>query len=316
MLGLRSRAVALALVLAMAAAACGGGDSSTETADDASATDTSAAVDTTDDTAAGGESGTPEEAAPAPEAAGGSDPAAPAPEEGATEGGAPAPPPAQAGGAPAPGQPVPVDDAAALSRVLRVEDMPAGYQQQDESTGGDDDQAEFEESFRRCMAVAGADANAMVEADGEANRTFGKGSANPQSPEGISSGVAGYGDAAAPERMMVELGKLFASEPGRVCIEEEIEKAVAAEAGTAAPGATFDVDAQELNAYKAAGGISQLRLVITVNFGAQKLVFVSDLVIVRAGNFASLLSFTQSNTAFDPKVGQSLVDKSLARLAG
>lgn len=321
MTGMRTRAVALAMVLAMVLAACGGGDSETETGADAASTDP---TDTTEVAESGDAGDADDPAASDPVDGSGTDggaavdPAAPTPAAGADapSGGAtdPAAAPAAGGGQSAAGA-KPADDAAALARALRVEDLPTGYQQHEETKGEDEEQAEFEESFRRCMKAAGANPDALGEPTGEASRSFGKGPANPQNPEGISSGVGAFADAGATERMIAELGTLFNSEPGRVCIEQEIQKAVAAEAATAAPGATFEVDAQALSAYKAANGIAQLRLEITVNFGAQKVVFYSDLIVVRAGNFASILSFTQSNSAFDPKVGQPIVDKAVARLS-
>ncbi len=321
MQGLRTRAIALALVLAMVLAACGGGgDAETEAGGDAGdggKTDTSEPVEGEGGDAAESDGAAPDDAATDP-----GEGAAPAPDpatEGGAEaggGGAPAAPPASTpGAAPSPAAAAAPTNATALARVLRVEDLPKGYQKADESVGENDEDGDFEEAFRKCMGVAGADANAIGTPAGQASRTFSDGPPNPQNPEGITSGVLGFGDAAAPERMVVELGKLFASEPGRKCIAEEIRKVIDAQVKTMSPTATTAVEAKQISAYSAGGGIAQLQLKVTVDFGAQKFVFYSDLVVVRANIYAAMVGFTNSNTPFDVKVGQPILDKAVARIA-
>lgn len=315
MLGLRSRAVALALVVAMVLAACGGGgDAETDASgDDTGTTESSEPVDGAAEPGSEDPAATTDEGAADPAEGGAAGPAADGGQP--SGGGAPAPPPASTGGgAPAPAAGAPAD-ADALARLVRVEDLPSGYQKSDETVGENEEGQDFEEAFAKCMAAAGADANALGTPSGQASRTFTEGPPNPQNPEGVTSGAIGFADAAAPERMLAELGKLFASEPGRKCIAEEIRKVIDAQVKAMSPTATTTVEATQLGAYAAGGGIAQLQLKVTVDFGAQKFVFLSDIVIVRAGNYAAILGFTNSNTAFDPKVGQPIVDKAVARLS-
>lgn len=323
MSGRRMRAGALALVLTLTAAACGGGDSETETAgeDDDVLSSPSSLVDgaTTDDVA--GE--TPADAA----TDGGGDAATSGPADGEqpTEGGdggqAPAPSGGgdngNTGGEPAPGEapkgPA-VDDAAAKSRLLRLEDVGSGYEKGEESTGNQDEDG-FDQAFEKCLSAAGVDPNAVGEPNGQASRQFNEKGGDPQLQEGILSAVAGFSDAGAPARMTNGLKQLFASAPGRKCIEEEIEKAISS-APFFPAGATVDVVATQLTAYTAGSDIAQLRLKITVTVGVQSFVIYSDLVVVHSGNFAGIVGLTNAEEPLATAAGQPIVNKALARLAG
>lgn len=319
------RSLATALVLAVVLAACGGGGGEDEVQADqdtgdattqseggeAGGDDTTDDAATTDDpsTDADVETGTDGGEAPPPADSGG------AGDSGGTSGGQGTTPPANSGGSGGSGTASkPVDDAGALAKVLRIEDLPAGYQQNEEYSGPNEEQERFAESFEKCMGAAGVDASGLAEPTGQAGRSFSDGPGNAQEPDEVGAGVIGFADTGAAQGWIGALDALFSSKPGRDCVANEVEKALEAEIQQIAPGATVEVEAQASTAYAPAGAHAQVRLITTVTIGVQEIVYVTDIVTVQAGGALGTVTFTNQDSAFDPAVGRPIVDKALARL--